>query len=96
MRLPLHTLEIAAFVGSVVADISLLLFVDLPCIDDFLDSALGDEAEYFDVAALADSEGPVLGLEVVCWIPVRVEEDSKGLDGGEGGQGGTLYWRRRC
>jgi hypothetical protein len=73
---PLDTLKVASFVGGGVADVGLLLFVDLAGVDDFFDCALGDEAEDFDVAALADSEGAVLGLEVVCWVPVGVEEDA--------------------
>jgi len=62
MRLTLNAFEVAAFVGGVVADVGLLLFVYLPCIDDFFNCTLGDEAEDFDVTALADSESPVLGL----------------------------------
>jgi len=62
MRLTLNAFEVAAFVGGVVADVGLLLFVDLSCIDDFFDGALRDEAEDFDVTTLTDSEGPVLGL----------------------------------
>ena len=73
MTRALNALEIASFVGRVVADVSLLLFIDLSSIDDFFDCALGDEAEDFDVAALADSKGAVLGLEVVCWVPVGIK-----------------------
>lgn len=72
----LDAFKVAALVGGGVADVGLLLLVDLAGVDDFLDRALGDEAEDFDVAALADSEGAVLGLEVVRWVPVGVEEDA--------------------
>ena len=81
MRLTLDALEIATLVRGVVANVGLLLFVDLAGVDNFFDGALGDEAEYFDVAALADSEGAVLCLEVVRWVPVWVKKDSAGLDG---------------
>lgn len=80
MRLTLDPLEIATLVRGVVADVGLLLFVDLPRVDDFFDGTLGDEAEDFDVAALADSKGAVLGLEVVRRVPVWVKEDSTELD----------------
>ena len=76
----MNALEVSALVGGVVADVGLLLFVDLSSVDDFFDGALGNETEYFDVAALADSEGPILGLEIVCWIPIGVKKYSSMLN----------------
>jgi hypothetical protein len=86
----LDTLEIASFVGGVVADVCLLLFVDLSGVDDFFNCALRDETEYFDVPALTDSEGTVLGLEIVCWIPVWIKENSVDQKRGVGGREYTL------
>ena len=91
MRLTLDALEIATLVRGVIANVGLLLLVDLARVDDFFDGALRDEAEYFDVAALADSEGAVLGLEVVRWIPVWVKEDSTELDEMRWGGSYTLF-----
>ena len=66
----LHALEVAPLVAGGVADVGLLLLVDLSGVDYLLDGAGADEAEDFDVADLADAVGTVLGLEVPGWVPV--------------------------
>lgn len=59
--------EVAALVARGVADVGLLLLVDLAGVDDFFDCAGGDEAEDFDVASLTNAEGAVLCLEVILY-----------------------------
>lgn len=73
MRRTLNTFKITSFGRRIVAYICLLLFIYLSRIDDFFDCALGYETVDLDVSTLADSEGSVLRLEIMCWIPIWVE-----------------------
>ena len=56
----LHAFEVAALGAGGVADVGLLLLVDLSGVDDFFNRAGADEAEDFDVAVLADAVGRLL------------------------------------
>lgn len=61
----LHTFKVPPLVRSSVADIGLLLLVNLSCINDFLNGACRHEPVDLHVTSLANSIGPILGLEIL-------------------------------
>lgn len=71
----LDAFEVSTFGGGVVTDVCLLLFVDLPCVDDFFDCACGDKTIYFYVSLLTDTVCSVLSLKIVTWVPVWIKDD---------------------
>lgn len=58
----LYALEVATLLRSVVADIGLLLFVNLASVNNFFNRTRRDESKDLDVAKLANPVGSVLGL----------------------------------
>lgn len=71
----LYTGEVAALLRGPIANVGLLLFIDLSCVDYFLDCTSRDEAEDLDIAGLANAVSAILGLEVVAWVPVGIENN---------------------
>lgn len=72
----LHTLEVSTFNRGVVANVRLLLFVDLARIHDFFDCASRDQAEDLDIPSLTKTVCTILSLKIICWVPVWIDDDN--------------------
>ena len=72
LRLVHDTFEISTLLRSGVANVSLLLLVNLAGVHNLFYRTRGDESEHFNIAALTNTIGSILGLKIVGWIPVRI------------------------
>lgn len=61
----LDTLEVPSLDGSSVADVRLLLFVNLSGVHNFLNGSNRDQPIYLNIAPLTNSVCSVLGLEIL-------------------------------
>src|SRR6478609_4290772 len=72
----LDTLEVATFRRRSVANVCLLLFVNLTRVHNLLDCPERYKAENLNIASLADTIGSILGLKVIRRIPVRINNNN--------------------